>query len=484
MQKNFVSLITLLPTIVEPYQSVNTDGATVRRYTIINNDQQAETDTEQPYSAAASSQPTGIPNQMLKPNDVLKSQSEAAHPLSPPVASTPIHKTGNTAGLDSQAAHTESAPDRKTISIQAASHSDLQHAHLPTSIQAVIKYMQRRYGNAMVLPSATSATDLYTQQGSQQSQHAMPHSSSDSVCYVRLDMQPTDPSWDAKQTDKLRLVAEFTSLYPQKGSFSLKLSGKQAHLSEAACGIVNQLIAGEAAQHAGRNTAMQQLLRFVDNRAAMLLHEAEDICLEAARRRGQNQLNAQGQAQHQSLQQLPGQPSVSHPQADTSQVGSSQHESAQQLSVQPHVTDYCTDGTKAGSRQHAPPPPAETNADPAHAPSSYTAGSAVPSMSRSQHHGHESTNPDADLANALDRLHVNDASGAKAGSSSEQDSEMTADESQWDSSASYSDDVLHSSSYEDNEASASDADAEGQMGMSHRGKCIGEGISDMSHRCQ
>jgi hypothetical protein len=36
--RDFVRLITLLPELVEPYESVNDDGATVRRYTIINTD--------------------------------------------------------------------------------------------------------------------------------------------------------------------------------------------------------------------------------------------------------------------------------------------------------------------------------------------------------------------------------------------------------------------------------------------------------------
>ena len=37
---NFVSLLTSLPELVEAYQSTDTAGATVRRYAIINDDQQ------------------------------------------------------------------------------------------------------------------------------------------------------------------------------------------------------------------------------------------------------------------------------------------------------------------------------------------------------------------------------------------------------------------------------------------------------------
>lgn len=457
VQQSFVSLITLLPAIIEPYQSVNTDGATVRRYTIINNDheaaQAADAPTQTPASAAVSQKLSA-----QKPKPVAQTHTQAAATQVPGLSVTEgtrvaasqtanrklvnaepqgISRPGVDAQGQSQAAtHTNAATANQTL----AAGSDPMLANLPASIQAAIKYMQRRYGSAAVLP--TSAT---ISQGTQDTQHALSTGAGSPALCVKLDIQPTDPSWDPKQAEKLHLAIDLSLHYPQKDSLSVKLAGAQAHLSDAACNIANQLIAAESAQHIGRNTAMQQVLRFVENRAGMLLHEAEDICLEAARRRGQNQLSAQSQTQHQSSQHLPEAGAAS-----TSQL-------QQQVPGQLPMSQAQTGVTTAGSKQHAPPPLTRRKGQ----ASSSDALNGRP---------HEGRNSEGALATALEATHLSSAREGEADSRSGQDSEVTWDESQWDSSASYSDNVQHDSDTGQSETSASDA--EDQPSTSHTGMLL------------
>ncbi len=49
-QRDFVSLISYIPELVEPYEGTNADGATVRRFAIVNADQEVGMlrDTGQP----------------------------------------------------------------------------------------------------------------------------------------------------------------------------------------------------------------------------------------------------------------------------------------------------------------------------------------------------------------------------------------------------------------------------------------------------
>ena len=467
VQQHFVSLITLLPSIIEPYQSVNTDGATVRRFTIINNDHelQAATAFEQAPTAAAASQVPSAPGakpdarQRLPPTGAAApSQSAALQAEADQAASSP--PSGSHAGtVDSAHMQTDShlhptstaaaASTAAALSSQkAAATMDSRLAYLPDSVQAAIKYMQRRYSNAVVVPNPAKDSLPRELQGTQDKQQQAVDCQDGAVCQVLLDIQPTDPSWDPKQAEKLHLAAEFTRQYPQMGSFGLRLAGKQAHLSDAACNIANQLIAAEAAQHAARNTGMQQLLRFVENRAGMLLHEAEDICLEAARRRTQNQLSAHSPAQPQSSQQLPGQLPVSH------------------------ISE---------SRQQAPPPPTTSDAGAFQTSSSNPASDMLSAGSESAHSrsatqqqnsNPQSTSPVEGLVTDLEGTHVTDGSDGEAGSRSEQDSEATWDESQWDSTASYSDDVHHDSDSEPSQASASEADDHQSASHTHTGELL------------
>lgn len=478
MQNHFVSLLTLLPSIVEPYQSVNTDGATVRRYTIINNDheQQGDVSLSQLQLPAASSVPSQPPGFTPQPDRQQKADHQARCPSSQ-------HHTSSTQGADalnvSDVQADAPTADRQVEPRRAS--SNLAIANLSMSTQAAIKYMQRRYGDLMILPNAIAATGT-RQQGSQDGQHAA--SDRSAVCQILFGMQPTDPSWDTKQASMLNLVAELGPLYPQKGSFSLRLASNQAHLSDAACHIINHLIAAEAAQHAGRNTAMQQLLRFVDNRAGMLVHEAEDICLEAARRRGQTQLKTQSEAEHESAAELPRQPPCQpfqtvHAGNDAAYTQSAQQppnaagHDPQQLHVDPPVSDTDNHDSQKRPMHQAPPPPGGGNAPSLHHPDSKAAGVAETSMLDAQQDTAPcGASPAADVATDLHGLHVTDANEA-VDFNSEQDSEATADESWWDSSASYSDNAPHSSSFEDSEVSTSDADADphDQTNTSHNGMC-------------
>ena len=172
---------------------------------------------------------------------------------------------------------------------EATNTSDALTAALPAGIKSATTYMQRRYSHGLTLcipPSSTPPDAASGMQGLTATSHK-------AVCTFWLTMQPTDPAWDAKQLHSLELQGSLHADYPKEGCFSLQLRAEQQHISSSACHIVNQLIGGEGRQHAGKPGALQQLLRFVDNRAGMLFQEAEDIVLEASRRSRQSGTQAQ-----------------------------------------------------------------------------------------------------------------------------------------------------------------------------------------------
>lgn len=148
---------------------------------------------------------------------------------------------------------------------------------MPAGMKAALTYMQRRYGAGLTIhgpaPVSTALPDA--------------EATASPGCTFSLTIQPTDPAWDAKELHSLQLQGQLGCEYPRQDSYSICVDSQQNSISASAGGIVNQLIAAEARRHAGRPGALQQLLRFVDNRAGMLFHEADDIVLEAAQRRKQ-----------------------------------------------------------------------------------------------------------------------------------------------------------------------------------------------------
>ena len=373
LQQHFVTLITSLPEFLEPYQSVNADGATLRRFAIVDPDNQVQIDSH------------------------VKSGSQASHP---PAKANQHHSSQPTRALPARPSISNKTSSRQPAGSTAPSNAT--HA----GIQSALTYMQRRYGSGLTIhnppsdPShPLSAADPPQLVASQKG------------CTFALSMQPTDPAWDAKELKSLALQGHLSADYPDQGTYSLALDANQGHISSSAASIVNQLIAAEGRAHLGRPNALQQLLRFVENRAGMLFHEAEDIVLEA----GQRRRHAHSLAQRPS---------------------GTIHPSVKGTTVQP--------SRQGQAPPPQPPPQSEAGADvqdsaprTEHAlPSSSSSSRAV---SSSRHHdAHE--DQAADLAADLASMHMPDESRSMDGhgvSASEQDTEGTYSDSQWDSSTSY-----------------------------------------------
>lgn len=392
LEEHFVSLITCLPEFLEPYQSVNADGATVRRYAIINPDNQVHIDTRA-APAKANSQVSSFAS-------MLKQSQPAARPA--PSAKPHSHNT------DTQSL----APNSSAVSNA-----------MPAGMKAAVTYMQRRYGAGLTihepapipetLPDAEAAASI--------------------ACTFSLTLQPTDPAWDAKELHSLQLQGQLNRSYPRQDSYSLLVDPQQNSISPSAGSVVNQLIAAEGGRHSGRPGALQQLLRFVDNRAGMLFHEAEDIVLEAAQRRKQTRSSAGSQPAERGAQQPP------------------------------------------RRQDQAPPPPAQTS-NPEGGAEGQGALAVSADASSSGHHA--TADSAAGLAAVLDALHVNDKAqavhshGVAASElDSEQDSEGDWSDSHWDSSASYTDHTQQTSD-EDHRHDSSDAEHATHSGDSSCRSCI------------
>lgn len=287
LQQSFVPLITSMPELLEPYQSVNSDGATVRRYAIINPDNQVQINTHLASNAPnIAAQPAGKSHQQKQ----LRTTTSPGSAVSQTDASSDnTNSTANAVSTASSSVSQGELHDRNHSSATASASSSAL-AELPASIRSAVTYMQRRFGSSLSI-QVSDAKDARSPDEA---------SAAHDVCTFQLTLQPTDPAWDAKQLQNLRLQGRMSGQYPQQGCYSLQLHEQQQHISESASSVVNQLIAGEARQHVGRPGALQQLLRFIDNRAGMLFHEAEDIVLEASRMRrqshAQNQVSAGVQA--------------------------------------------------------------------------------------------------------------------------------------------------------------------------------------------
>ena len=394
-----------MPELLEPYQSVNTDGATVRRYALVNPDNQVQIDFQAMQAPPRASAKVEQQQQQLQ----TAAQASECQPASgiiqaaasqDNIATATSRKPTSNASAGIQTAHTPAC------SKTAASASRVSTDELPAGIKSAVTYMQRRYSTGLTMitsPTSSSSADA-------RARSELPETAAKAVCAFELTMQPTDPAWDAKELQSLKLQGYMDAEYPKVGSFRLQLHPEQQLVTQNACSIMDQLIAGEGRQHAGRPGAMQQLVRFVDNRAGMIFHEAEDIVLEASRRRRQ---------QH------------TQPQTDT--------------------------------RSHAPPPPAAPKSRSAQdafaADSQASSDAAAPGASHAQiaaaqqqpkaaasnsnalhdKEHHMTANLADDLAADFGNAILNPAPNTAGNSAElpEHDTEETWSDSQWDSSASY-----------------------------------------------
>lgn len=393
-----------MPEFLEPYQSVNTDGATVRRYALVNPDNQVQIDSQAmkaPQRASAK-----VERQQQQLQTAQGSVCQPASGIIKAAASQDSIPTATSRKLTSNASAGIQPAHTPACSKAAASASRLSTDDFPAGIKSAVTYMQRRYSNGLTMitsPTSSSSADA-------RATSELPERAAKAVCAFVLTMQPTDPAWDAKELQSLKLQGYMDAEYPKVGSFRLQLHPEQQLVTQNACSIMDQLIAGEGRQHAGRPGAMQQLVRFVDNRAGMLFHEAEDIVLEASRRRRQ---------QH------------TQPQTDT--------------------------------RSHAPPPPAAPKSrsaqDASAADSQASSDAAAPEASHAQIAAaqqqpkaaasnsnalhdkdyHMTANLADDLAADFGNAILNPAPNTAGNSAElpEHDTEETWSDSQWDSSASY-----------------------------------------------
>lgn len=237
-EQNFVALITSLPEVLEPYQSVNADGATVRRYAILNSDNQVHMDTHAGAKQTHSQASTLAASKPPKESDSTQSAARQTAPTGQQSYSRDIHST-----MSDTTAVTDAAP---------------------AGVKTALTYMQRRYGLGLTIQPPAPASQTSPQSAIESAVTAK--SPASLCCTFVLTIQPTDPAWDAKELGSLKLHGYLTGDYPKLESYSISVDAQQNCLSDNAGSIVNQLVAAEGRQHAGRPGALQQLLRFVDNR--------------------------------------------------------------------------------------------------------------------------------------------------------------------------------------------------------------------------
>ena len=416
-----------MPEFLEPYQSVNTDGATVRRYALVNPDNEVQIDSQAMQAPPRASAKVKQQQQQLQ----TAAQASECQPASgiiraaasqDSIATTTSRKATSNAAAGIQTSHTP------TGSRTAASASRLSTDAFSAGIKSAVTYMQRRYSTGLTMipsPTSCSSADAYADP-------ELPETTAQAVCAFELTMQPTDPAWDAKELQSLKLHGCMDAEYPKVGSFRLQLHPEQQFITKSACSIMDQLIAGEGRQHAGRPGAMQQLVRFVDNRAGMLFHEAEDIVLEASRRRRQQHT----QPQTATRSQAPPPPAA--PKSASAQEASAADSLASNDAVSPEAA-------------HAQPAAAQQQPK------------AVASKSNALHdeeHGMRANLVD-DLAADFGNASLNPAPNTAANSAglSGHDTEETWSDSQWDSAASYTahEQQTSESDYQHDSSDADDA---------------------------
>lgn len=279
-----MALLTSDGSFLEPYQSVDAAGATVRRHTFVD-----------PSAASAELE------QHVAANDPADVRSAAA--------TTKQHASGIHASPSDEAS---------------------QHACLPsfaagTPAAAEQTYLQRRFGpvfrqhpNAPTKPALQFAT-----QSPPKSPAAGGHEPRQQAVHFELQLQPTDASWDS--TAQLRLRGRLHASYAEAGSWALQIlpnsmvSTKQAQLM--------MRLAEHAGSGKGAASPIRAILRHLENRAGLLAQEAQDIVMEAERRRKLTQPGTASQSTA-AADALP---------AFSAATASSAH--AQQASIAPDLAD-------------------------------------------------------------------------------------------------------------------------------------------------
>lgn len=229
-----MALLTSDGSFLEPYQSVDAAGATVRRHTFVD-----------PSAASAELE------QHVAANDPADVRSAAA--------TTKQHASGIHASPSDEAS---------------------QHACLPsfaagTPAAAEQTYLQRRFGpvfrqhpNAPTKPALQFAT-----QSPPKSPAAGGHEPRQQAVHFELQLQPTDASWDS--TAQLRLRGRLHASYAEAGSWALQIlpnsmvSTKQAQLM--------MRLAEHAGSGKGAASPIRAILRHLENRAGLLAQVSQPL---------------------------------------------------------------------------------------------------------------------------------------------------------------------------------------------------------------
>ena len=286
-QRQFASLITLLPHLLEPYQSEDAAGSTVRRWAVLSDQASITID--------ASGHPASAPKAAL---------AAAA-------GAVLAHSRGKSSAGQQQEQRQPAAPAGAAAGAQAGS------AALPRAVAQELEFLAKRHGlrQVPVQHAAGAGASPASAAGNQLAglcispAHAEATSAPASagtgapaaaqaegvVAAFELELRPTDPAWPAVYP--LLLHGRLSAGFPQAGCLVLQVSPQQQPpLPLLQRQVLDKLLAAEVAAAAGRPGALRNVVRQVENHAGRLWQQAEDIAAEVARRRRQ-------QPAQQALQQ-------------------------------------------------------------------------------------------------------------------------------------------------------------------------------------
>jgi hypothetical protein len=250
MRLNPGRLLTLMPELLEAYQSVDAEGRTVRRYAIIDSAAKLMIDASLPNPAPKRGTSGGAP---LGGDAATTAASNGVHcqraaggdaactrpPLPPPALEREM----------------EAICKRYAVSVPAN----------PTGAAVATPPIER----LALAPTPTGAAAMGTaeQNGFE----------------VEVQLQPTDPEWPSEVP--LCLLCRVKQDYPAPGSFTVGVTSPK--LPELHGQVLQRILAGEVEAAAGRPGALRSVLRFCENHGGSALQQAADLALEVARQRMQ-----------------------------------------------------------------------------------------------------------------------------------------------------------------------------------------------------
>ncbi|KAI3436695.1 hypothetical protein D9Q98_006110 [Chlorella vulgaris] len=312
-RRQYASLLSLVPHLLESYQREDASGSTARRWAVLSDNISVTIDTAPHHTAAAAKQPPAPPGRA---------------PSQRPAAAATRLRDG---GLSRPAVEPAPKP-----ALQSSGGAELTSGGLPRGLQTELVSLQRRHGLRLMplqdaaaaaarsaapaaalaagdaaashlaglsLADASAAAKAGAATANPPDKDGVPAAASGGssvVAAFQLKLQPTDPAWPAQHP--LLLHGWAAAAYPQPGSLFLEVSEEQQPpLALLHRQVLQKLVAGEVAAAAGRPGALRSVLRYLENHAGQLWQQAEDIAAEVARRRRQ-----QEEQQAQPSSRLPG----------------------------------------------------------------------------------------------------------------------------------------------------------------------------------